>query len=313
MASTIFQPGAVFSDTDGTPIQAHGGGILPIGDTYYWYGENKNGPNVSAPSGQLDRVDVVGVSCYSSQDLTHWKNEGIVLSARPDDPSHDLHPSQVFERPKVIFCPMTEKYVLWAHADSPDYKKASVGVAVSDSPTGPFEYLGSFRPNDEESRDMTVYVDPADGAGYLIYSSEGNATTHITRLAPDFLSVEAKFKRAFEHEYREAPALFTWSGKYYMVTSGCTGWDPNPARWHVADSPMSEWTTGGDPCVGDAKGTTFDAQSTFVLPLLSDPDRFIFLADRWNRYNLQDSRYVWLPLDMSTGEPRIEWQDEWGI
>ncbi|MBC7807496.1 MAG: family 43 glycosylhydrolase [Akkermansiaceae bacterium] len=275
---------------------------------YYWYGENKDGANVSAPSGQMDRLDVIGVSCYSSRDLITWKNEGIVLSSRPDDPAHDLHPSQVLERPKVVFCPATEKYVLWAHVDSPDYTKARVGVAISDSPTGPFEYLGSFRPNDEESRDMTVYVDPADGAGYLVYSSEGNATTHITRLAPDFLSVEAKFKRAFEREFREAPALFTWSGKYYMVTSGCTGWDPNPARWHVADAPMGEWVTGGDPCIGDAKGTTFDAQSTFVLPLLSEPDQFIFLADRWHRYNLRDSRYVWLLLDMSSGEPRIGWR-----
>ena len=34
---------------------------------------------------------------------------------------------------------------------------ASAGVAISDSPTGPFTYLRSFRPHGEECRDMTIF------------------------------------------------------------------------------------------------------------------------------------------------------------
>ncbi len=37
------------------------------------------------------------------------------------------------------------------------YKKASIGVAVSGRPTGPFQYLRSFRPHGQESRDMTLF------------------------------------------------------------------------------------------------------------------------------------------------------------
>ena len=40
-----FEPGAVWLDTDGRPIQAHGGGMLFDRGVYYWFGENKDAPN----------------------------------------------------------------------------------------------------------------------------------------------------------------------------------------------------------------------------------------------------------------------------
>jgi hypothetical protein len=38
---THFRPGEVWPDTSGTPINAHGGGILLHQDIYYWFGEHK--------------------------------------------------------------------------------------------------------------------------------------------------------------------------------------------------------------------------------------------------------------------------------
>ena len=64
------------------------------------------------------RTDVTGVSCYSSKDLLNWKFEGIVLPAVKDDEKHDLHPSKVLERPKVIYNEKTKKFVMWAHVES---------------------------------------------------------------------------------------------------------------------------------------------------------------------------------------------------
>lgn len=55
------------------------------------------------------RTDVTGVSCYSSKDLLNWKFEGIVLPAVKDDKKHDLHPSKVLERPKVIYNEKTKE------------------------------------------------------------------------------------------------------------------------------------------------------------------------------------------------------------
>jgi hypothetical protein len=311
----MIQPGEIWNDTSGKPIQAHGGCILVDGDTYYWYGENKDTPNVPKEMGRLHRVDVVGVNCYSSKNLVEWKNEGVVLPA-VHNTGHDLHPSQVVERPKVLKCPMTGQYVMWMHIDSPDYRKACVGVAVSDSPTGQFEYQGSFQPCGQESRDMTLFQDE-DGTAYLVHSSENNATIHIAPLTEDYLMVEGDFVRAFVGGFREAPAVFKFDEKYYMITSGCTGWRPNPARSHVANAMMAAWETIGDPCINDTNGTTFDAQGTFVLPLPSENNsseaRFILMADRWNPENLGDSRYVWLPVTMEAGAPRIDWHDAWEL
>ena len=75
---------------------------------------------------------------------------------------------------------------MWLHVDSDDYNKAAAGVAVSDSPTGVFTYLGSMHPNGQISRDMTLFKDD-DGKAYHIYSSEQNSTLYISLLSDDYL------------------------------------------------------------------------------------------------------------------------------
>lgn len=237
-------PGEVWKDTDGNPINAHGGGLLYHEGTYYWYGEYKKGETILPEwaTWECYRTDVTGVSCYSSKDLLNWKFEGIVLPAVKDDEKHDLHPSKVLERPKVIYNEKTKKFVMWAHVESADYSKACAGVAVSDSPTGTFTYVGSFRPNGAMSRDQTVFVDD-NGKAYQFYSSENNATLYISELTDDYLKPTGRYTRNFVKQSREAPAVFKYNGKYYMLSSGCTGWDPNVAELAVADSIMGQWTT----------------------------------------------------------------------
>ena len=256
------------------------------------------------------RTDVTGVSCYSSKDLLNWKFEGIVLPAVKDDPGHDLHPSKVLERPKVIYNRKTGKFVMWAHVDSADYGKAAAGVAVSDSPAGPFEYLGSFRPNDAMSRDQTVFVDD-DGRAYQFYSSENNATLYISLLTDDYLKPSGKFTRNFIKQSREAPAVFKHEGKYYIISSGCTGWDPNQAEIAVADSIMGPWKVIGNPCTGPDADKTFYAQSTYVFPVAGKKDAYIAMFDRWNKKDLPDSRYVWLPIEFKDGQITIPWKAQW--
>ncbi len=81
-----FRPGKVWLDTAGAPINAHGGGMLRHGDTYYWYGESKEGrtplPDENRSWGGR-RVDVSGIRCFSSKDLFTWKDEGLALRAVP--------------------------------------------------------------------------------------------------------------------------------------------------------------------------------------------------------------------------------------
>jgi len=309
-AETVFKPGQVWLDTQGKVIQAHSAGILYQDEVYYWYGENKDGP--TKPMGWSARVDVVGVSCYSSKDLYNWKYEGLALKAVADDPKHDLHPSSVVERPKVLYNDKTKKYVMWMHIDSADYKAAKAGVAVSDKPVGPFKYIESVRPYGQDSRDQTFFKDD-DSKAYRAFSSEGNKTTYIALMSDDYMKHTEKFAKVFEGRSMEAQVLFKRDGKYYFIASGCTGWDPNAARSAVADSIWGPWTELGNPCRGAKAEKTFDGQSTFVLPVAGKKDAFIFLADQWKKNNLSDSRYVWLPLEFKDGKPVIEWQDQWDL
>ncbi|MDD5695019.1 MAG: glycoside hydrolase family 43 protein [Bacteroidales bacterium] len=307
------QPGTIWKDTDGNVINAHGGGILYHEGMYYWYGEYKGDSTYRlewVTTWECWRADAGGVSCYSSPDLVHWKFEGLVLPATSDDTASELHPSQVIERPKVIYHDKTGKFVMWMHIESPDYEKAHSGVAISDSPTGRFAYLGSFKPNGQDSRDQTLFKDD-DGRAYHICSSEWNKTLYISLLNDDYTQPSGRLTRNFIDESREAPAVFKHNGKYYMITSGCTGWDPNTALIAVADSMLGNWSMLGNPCVGPDADRTFYAQSTFVLPVTGKKTEYIAMFDRWNKTDLDDSRYVWLPLEFRKGNPVIKWKGRW--
>ena len=340
---TEIVPGAVWRDTDGAPINAHGGGVLFHEGTYYWYGELKEGrtylPKVNQKWGGT-RVLAAGVSVYSSRDLVVWKNEGVALAAEPRNPDHDLSPENVIERPKVIYNARTKKFVMWFHQDSPNYQAARSGVAVSDTPPGPFKYLGAFRPNagarplnataedlaprpdnllardlegGQMARDMTLFVDD-DGAAYQFYSSESNKTMHVSRLTDDYLRPAGQYARILVNLSMEAPAVFKHNGRYYLIGSGTTGWDPNPGRLATADSIFGPWTELGNPCQGKGAEITFGGQSTFVLPVAGRPGRFIAMFDRWHKWDLADSRYQWLPLSFDAkGHPVVTWRERWSL
>jgi hypothetical protein len=306
-----FKPGAPWLDTDGRTIQAHGGGVWQEQGVYYWFGEDKDGETYGD-----HRIDVIGVRCYSSDDLLHWKNEGLVLAARGDEAGHDLHPARVAERPKVIRHPGTGEYIMWLHVDSLDYEAARAGVAVSDRVTGPYAYVGSQRPNGSDSRDMTVFQDD-DGRAYLIHSSDWNSVIIISDLDETYRGFTGRSSRHFDHGRkntgRESPAVFKHDGIYFMITSGTTGWNPNAAEYATAPSIHGPWTVRGNPCVGAGADTTFQAQNTFVLGVAGRPGAFILMADRWNKHDLRDSRYVWLPLRVRGTELTLEWREAWDL
>ncbi len=352
-----FRPGQVWLDDTGSAINAHGGGLLYHEGLYYWYGEHK-------VAGEAGNVAWVGVHCYSSRDLYNWKDEGIALSSA-DYPGTEIAPGNVIERPKVIYNAKTGKFVMWFHLElaGQGYSAARSGVAVSDTPAGPFQFVKSFRPNagvypanaaeewrhlltDEEkaelgkldlwgapvdglaanllyrrdfesgqmARDMTLFVDD-DGTAWHVYSSEENSTLQFSKLTDDYLAPAGEYYRVLVGDWNEAPALFKWKGKYWLISSGCTGWAPNAARLAVSDKLSGPWTPLGNPCRGSEEQTsfTFGTQSTYVLPVQGKKDAFIFCADRWQPQNAIDGRYVWLPILFDGDKPCLEWFDAWDL
>lgn len=295
-----FKPGEEWYDTDGKIINAHGGGVLYHNKTYYWFGETRG------------RSASQGVSVYSSNDLYNWKNEGLALEHEADS-SSDITTGSIIERPKVIYNKKTKQFVMWFHLElkGKGYSAARAGVAVSNTPAGPYKFLKSFRPNGNMSRDMTLYVDDK-GTAYQIYSSRENYDMRIVELTPDYLSPTTK-DSLISSDHREAPAIFQRDKKYFLVTSACTGWAPNAANLYVNKSLFGNWQDAGNPMLGKNANVTFYAQSAYIFPVAGKKDAFIFMADKWNPKNLTDSRYIWLPVQFKNGKPFIEWKDEWHL
>lgn len=296
--------GIIWQDIDGNDIQAHGGCIIEHKGTYYWYGEHKGADNCPGTR----RVDVIGVSCYSSKNLHDWKYEGLVLESNKDDPSHPLYYKKVLERPKVIYNEKTQKFVLWAHADDRGYVFAGVAVAISDSPTGPFELLWVNQPIRQDSRDMTIYKD-VDGKAYLVHSKDWNKTLNIARLTDDYTGLDGFYASVLIDQEREAPALFFKDGMYYMISSGCTGWNPNQALFARCEHLLGKWKLIDNPCRGEKMDTTFDGQSAYIFEVGGE---FYLMLDHWHPNDLKTSGYSILKIDLLEGNNlRINWQEEW--
>lgn len=332
----VIQSGALWPDNNGMHINAHGGGIIHHGDRFWWFGEHKT-------AGQGGNVANVGVHCYSSVDLVSWRDEGIALKVS-DDHAHDLARGCILERPKVIYNPATQTFVMWFHLElkGQGYGPARAGVAISENPAGPYRYLRSGRINPgvwpvnstaqdrapstilardfaggQMARDMTLFVDD-DGSAYHIYASEENQTLQVAKLSSDWLSHDGTYARILPGGSNEAPAIFKADGRYYLFASGTTGWAPNPARLYMADQIFGPWHPLGNPIRGTSnqRKTTFGGQSTFVLSLPPAADgRFsgIFMADIWRPKNAIDGRYIWLPIEWEEDVPVLRWRPSWHL
>ncbi len=293
--------GQMWLDDAGNPIQAHGGNIIKYENKWYWYGEHKGAQNCPG----LQRVDFIGISCYSSENLLDWHYEGLALEAAAAGSGHMLEPQNVIERPKVVYNKKTDQFVMWFHADTADYVYGGIGVAISKTPTGPFEFLYSTQPNKQDSRDMTIFIDQDDTA-YLVHSSNWNKTLNISRLTDDYLKTDGFFISVLADQEREAPALFRKNGMYYMITSGCTGWDYNSALYAECPYLLGKWKLIDNPCEGEGYRDTFKGQSTYVFEV--DGEYYLML-DHWIPDDLQNSGYSILPIKVENNRLTVKWCD----
>jgi len=262
----------------------------------------------------------------------------------------------IMERPKMLYNDNTGKYVLVYHVDGPTdsairdnleqmksnpyagsnvsrYSRAEMGFAVSDSPFGPFKLvnsqrmnyvIGQYDHNPGMARDMTVFKDD-DGKAYAIYSSEENQYTYISLLNDSYTGPVSEgvngrgvtfVDRVFPDNNREAPAIFKYDGYYYFITSGTTGWDPNPSIAYRANHIFGNTSDGGQTFTGytrlgnpfpqDSSNTSYRSQSTAVIPYDPENGLFIYMGDRWIQRSLESSGYVWLPLKISANGMSVE-------
>ncbi len=230
-AQTI-RPKELWLDNRGRHIQAHGGGVIRVGDTFYWFGEDRAPDN---PPGKRY------VSCYASKDLVNWTHRGQVLSLAVP----------VLERPKVFYNARTRKFVMYMHIDGPkpgqkvvyNYALMQLGTAVCDTVDGAYQYMGSGKVlGRHHSLDISQFVDD-DGAAYLLSEERGKGV-HIYKLSDDYLSV-ASDVCLIPHAL-EGLGLVRFDGLYYLVASRLTGWAPNSNVYLTATALTGPWSVPKD-------------------------------------------------------------------
>jgi len=296
MAGEIIWPGEIWPDNRGRHIQAHGGGILKLGDTFYWFGEDRSEDNARR---------MRYVACYSSKDLAHWTFRNQVVKITDPD---NLGRGWVLERPKVYFNAQTKKFVMYAHIDDRSYQVASVAVFTCDTVDGDYKFLKRFRPLGHESRDIGQFVDD-DGAAYLIFENRPFGF-RIAKLSADYLSLEKEV--CLIHEPLEGGALVHYNGLYYAVGSHMTGWSPNPNLYATAKSLAGPWSEFKNIAPPVAK--TYDSQSSMLLKITgTTATNVIFMGDIWKPQTQWDSRYLWMPVKIGDGKMTLPEPQPWTL
>jgi len=304
LAQTLtIHPGLIWPDDRGKHIQAHGGGIIQIGDTWYWVGEDRSSDN--DPEKRY-------VACYSSTDLVNWKflNQIIALGQPEGFPDN-----WVIERPKLFHCAATKKFVLYMHIDGavlPHYPTkgiARVAVAVCDTVDGNYDTIRSFRPLGMESRDIGQFIDD-DGTPYLIFESRPTKGFVIASLSPDYLDVVEQV--CLIHAPLEGGAIVNYEGLYYVIGSALTGWWPNANKYATAKSLAGPWSEFQD--FAPVSTHTYLSQSSNLIKVTgSQTTSVIYVGDRWRPEEHWDSRYIWMPLEIGGGELRLPEPMPWTI
>lgn len=282
----IVASGVPLFDQNNIPVNAHGGSIIEDGGRYYMFGEWKS-----------DTTNAFcGFSCYSSDNLTDWHFEGLVLERQSDVV---LGPNRVGERVKVMKCPSTGEYVMYMHADDTSYRDPYTAYATSDNITGPYTVHGPLLYNGKPLKhwDMGVFQD-TDGAGYVLIHHGP-----IYRLADDYHSVVEKV--AHVEGGGESPAVFKKNGRYYHLSSNLTSWERNDNFYYTAPSIRGPWTRQGLFCPEGS--LTWNSQTTFVFPLVIDGDTIpMYMGDRWSYpHQASAATYVWQPMTAAGDKLRI--------
>ncbi|UGU15657.1 family 43 glycosylhydrolase [Sinomicrobium kalidii] len=173
---------------------------------------------------------------FSSEDLVHWKDEGVILDLKKD----------VSWTSRNAWAPaMIEKKIDGAYKYFYYFTAAQqIGVAVSDSPAGPFRDSGkpliSEKPEGVkggQNIDPDIFTDPESGKNYLYW---GNGFMAVAELNDDMTSIKKETLKVItpDNTFREGAEVFFRNGKYYFLWSEDDTRSPDyKVRYAISDSP----------------------------------------------------------------------------
>lgn len=277
--------GALWKDDRGKTVQAHGAGFLQVGDTWYMIGEDRETAKWNPD-----------INMYSSKDFTNWKFEGKIVAngshdyTYPDGSVGKLGGNRMIERPKLLYCENTGQYVIWCHWEAGNYGASEAAVFYSDHITGPYKMHWAGRPMNVKSRDCNVFQD-SDGKAYFVSTTNENRDLGMFELSEDYLSA-VKHTQILTGKGREAPALVRINDRYHMLSSACTGWDPNQCQYNNSTSLTSGWS--GATNLNNK--ISYDTQAASILTIGST---YLYVGDRWQDPDLAESKTIIFPIQFS--------------
>lgn len=313
LQSAIY-PGEIWRDTEGKPIQAHAGSLIAVGDTYYWYGENKE--YTDGESG----IESWGIRFYKSKDMYNWEDLGALVPPNIENPESPLSYKIFPERPHILQHPVTGKFICWLKIRGlgPQFRT----VLVADEITGPYTMVhNELRPGDmEHSGDFDLVVDESTNKAYMYYEHDHREIVCI-ELTEDWMDTTDVYTRHLARKAphsREAPALFKRDGKLYMATSGLTGYFPNPTEIAVSDDFHGPFNTLGLFHPRDQSETSFASQISDIFKVPGKKNLYIALADRWLPHIMEEPTFadgtlssrVRSAIEKATAKPRRPMTEE---
>lgn len=303
--------------TDGKPIYSQGGGIFKFTDpgtgkeAYYWYGAHYKEAELyrEDPSLTHARNNLVGVSCYRSTDLVHWQDMGHIITAK--EIAQDKPWVGWFGRMGVAYVEESGHYALFAQHNN------SVFIAISDSPTGPFEVHKhiDMKPiiGTSNTGDQTVFTDPDTHKDYLIYSyGKGRHIAYISEIGVlEDGSIGLKnCVQVYKGSGREGNCMFKYKGRYYLCASNLYGWDSSFAYYLVSDSIYGPYEPLNKMRImaGCEKDYAHITQTGFFYTLRgSEKETVIYCGDRWADFAGNGLGYnQWFPLSFYTDSLGVE-------
>jgi hypothetical protein len=268
------KPGRIWLDTNGNPIQAHGFQVLEKDGTYYWYGENKEFTKRGSP------IWTYGIRCYRSNDFYNWEDCGLIIEPDTINPLSPLHYSQNLDRPHIIYCKQTGKYVCWIKSMDED---GYFVILQADNLPGPYQYVRSLKPQGYGVGDFDLYADEDTGKGY-VWFERPHWELICSELTDDYTDVTPKYSTHFVGKRppytRETPTHFVYNGKHYMFTSGTTGYYPNLSMIASFTDYHGKYTDLGNPHPKDKYNHSFCSQITDVVKI-PGKNLYVAVADRW--------------------------------
>src|ERR1700722_18896407 len=294
--SSLTQPGGwvtihndfYWTDDRGARILTRSGCLREFNGIYYWY--------VGNPRGFREQY------CYSSTDLIHWVNHGVILRQDVDA-----------NRMDVLFNDKTKTYVMFLKYNG---NGAHFGIATADKPEGPFTFKSQTLVDNALIGDMSIYQD-TDGKAYLAYVSWAagtNAQHGIYRLSDDYLKLDQRMY-LWDIRGREAPHIFKRNGLYYYGTSRTAGIQSSGTSYYTAKDLAGPWTAA-NPLTTPGSVNSWDSQVDFVYPFQGTQETlYLFDGDRWTK-NLPQGRngdYVWLPMEFNGDVPTVNYLQDWDL